>query len=793
MGNVASASRLPRNASRFFPRLQGSLLFWPPILSFILALFLYNTGQIREILIRVVESKNTQCEPQLVLGFVAFACLTAMLFFSYLSACVVLRQTGIGYGSSLVYSSETELRQDYGIAWIRDVVALVSASLPILFIGGAFAAQAVIVEKDRLLVGQDVTSTSLPWAQLCATNSAELSPQLALASAQWTTLSLVFLVILFLVSRLRIVRGWRIAPRRTRTKRPLLLTLLAFLGLVLPIPLINWDASWNEGLFNAIGPLMTLGLMLTSTAWLLFVIGEISRRSGFPIFLVLIVVVFVFGLYQWSSSTQVPPDAELKDPVADTKISSAFAADFKTWLRSRTDKDPLPASGGNAATRRPYPVFIIAAPGGGIYAASFIASVVSRIEQHCPGFSQHVFAISAVSGGAIGSSIINAVTRSDKPLKHVVCLDPVPPHDPQVAFVKEMLSDDHLSPTMASTIPDVITKLALILGYEVERRLSSDARPIPLAGRAEALEESFVEAVGRACKNVEGHERLAICANPDRDGPFRESFRKHWRTNGVAPALVLNTTWAETGQRIAFAPFPLADIGDDMLRSMDELRGSSHDENLIQAAVASARFPAVLPAMIYNNSNPQLWWNFVDGGYADASGTTTALELYKAIETIEKESDIVFDLKLLLLTESSASAEMRPGAGLSHAISPITTLLTIRDQIGRRAVARATSALPPVKIEPGATGTVPLDCQKTGERWRMRQILLDSSTVRLPLGWMLSRHTADMIDRLVNSPDNVKYPAGSHGEKVAQQNKETFLLIKESLTGTCRQDAPFGR
>jgi hypothetical protein len=339
---------------------------------------------------------------------------------------------------------------------------------------------------------------------------------------------------------------------------------------------------------------------------------------------------------------------------------------------------------------------------------------------------------------------------------------------------------------MASTIPDVITKLGLILTYEAGHVFTTHPPLIHLKGRAEALEESFAEAVRRACVQVEGREELAICDN-GRKSPFEEGFSGHWRADGVAPALVLNTTWAETGERIAFSPFPLTGVGDDTLTSMQELKGSS-PETLIEAAVASARFPAMMPALIYNKEEaPRFWWNFVDGGYADASGTTTALELYRFLErnqaSITQRTGIEIDLKFLLLTESSAITAMPSGAGLSHAISPITTLLTIRDQIGRRAVARARKDLPSV---PSASNM--LDCGRTGERWRIREILLDSSAIGLPLGWMLSRHTADMIDRIATMPDKVRYKDEDlHGKKVAQANKNAFRDIRESLTGSCSE------
>ena len=73
-----------------------------------------------------------------------------------------------------------------------------------------------------------------------------------------------------------------------------------------------------------------------------------------------------------------------------------------------------------------------------------------------------------------------------------------------------------------------------------------------------------------------------------------------------APSLLLNATSAETGQRVAFAPYSLIGVGDGTLHAFGDLGrmlrvvGRSKREfdelELIDAAVTSARFPGILPA-----------------------------------------------------------------------------------------------------------------------------------------------------------------------------------------------------
>ena len=357
--------------SVFLQRLQGSVLLFPPLLICVLTVFLLGLGQIKEVVIRAVEPQNRYCGFQLLLGFVTFALLAGTLFFSYLSACVVLRQAGIGYGSSLFYTSEAEWHQDRRIIRWRDAIALSCAAVPMAAIGYAFWSTSGIVYEGRTLLGLTVSTANLPLLQLCAADPSQVPAQLARIAASWSILAAVWLLTLVLYSRLgRVRRGSSIRWRVTRTQRHWLLTLAAVLVLLLPIPLVNWAPYWNEDLFQVVGPLATLGLVLMSAAWLLFAIGEQSRKMGFPFLVVTAVIVFGFGFYVWATNP-VPSDTKTEAPRVPT-AADRLQVDFEAWLRSRRDVSPGQLrDGGQAEQRRPYAVYVLAAPGGGIYAASF--------------------------------------------------------------------------------------------------------------------------------------------------------------------------------------------------------------------------------------------------------------------------------------------------------------------------------------------------------------------------------------------------------------------------------------
>lgn len=81
-------------------------------------------------------------------------------------------------------------------------------------------------------------------------------------------------------------------------------------------------------------------------------------------------------------------------------------------------------------------------------------------------------------------------------------------------------------------------------------------------------------------------------------------------------------------------------------------------------------------------------------------------------------------------------------------------MLTIREQISRRAVERAVSEL---KEWDGKTND-------SSPCWQVVRVKLDSKELRLPLGWLLSRNAVDAIDAWV-----------------AEKNADVFAAIKRSV------------
>ncbi len=507
-------------------------------------------------------------------------------------------------------------------------------------------------------------------------------------------------------------------------------------------------------LYRALGPLASAMLMLLFAVMALTLLAVLSQKSGFPALTLVVLIVIVNAIFPvpvkitaitligvcalfvvmallsrlWAVAAiatflMLPPivawvqqaRSKLVEPYPGS--ASDLKEKFREWLNARVDVRAFPSG--------KYPVFIIAAEGGGIYAASAVSLFLAKLEDANPGFSRHVFAISGVSGGAIGATVFQAIMQSKfaspsagRPPRASECSErsrsrDKPPATPLVATVSCIMQDDHLSPVVGAIIPEFLGAAAF--------------------GRAEAVAGSFRYSVRE--EDSEADKRLA------------KHFADHWSETSQAPALLLNSTWAETGFRVAFAPFALHAY-DDLLYSFSDKnmpgnRAGDKEINLMEAAVVSARFPGMLPpySLTMNENKRELPWNFVDGGYSDNSGASTALAIYRALK-----SEPGAEMKIILLTSSNPQPDLTPnkvsiiGTSFRDTVAPITALLTVRQGLGNQAVARVCEELK-------MGGDCTLEASKPESRLKI--VELEVETYNLPLGWKLSHTTFAMVRWMV--------------------------------------------
>jgi hypothetical protein len=197
--------------------------------------------------------------------------------------------------------------------------------------------------------------------------------------------------------------------------------------------------------FGSIGILLSAALALLPTLTWLTSSPKVSRWHWLTLLLAWATVWSYFDLndnHHLRQLPQRPPPATPPD----------FNAAFRAWLQAR------PAKAGQEA----YPVVLVAAEGGGIRAAYFSAQVLAAIQDQCPAFASHLFAISGVSGGSVGSAAFAGILDGTKPIpaSEAPC-DMSPRAQLTVgAKVESILRTDYLAPVAATLLyPDALQRL----------------------------------------------------------------------------------------------------------------------------------------------------------------------------------------------------------------------------------------------------------------------------------------------------------------------------------------------
>lgn len=369
---------------------------------------------------------------------------------------------------------------------------------------------------------------------------------------------------------------------------------------------------------------------------------------------------------------------------------------FEQWLKCRPGIEAY-----RAADATPYPVFVVAAEGGGAYAARHVATVLAELERRAPGFASHIFAISGVSGGALGAAAVAAAIAERHPApgydksdgEHVgTCSDGA--FDGAMLFdparVYRFVDSDHLSPVLAGALfPDFIQRFS--------------PRAAPALDRAAWFEQSLIQTFKDTAPAKDN------APAEDIGNAFAGDVMDFWSPGSLHPALILNTVNVENGTPFAVFPFsqlrgaPCPDGSDFTSRSCLTpglgqrtfqsvlFAARSHDaENhsisLAAAVSLSARFPYLFsPAsVLFGEARTVL--RFVDGGYFDNTGIQAAANLYDQLEryqqTPPQSGGNVVRFRPILIGISTDSdlplAKSQGYAVFNDLLTPITSIYNTR-------------------------------------------------------------------------------------------------------------------
>jgi hypothetical protein len=264
------------------------------------------------------------------------------------------------------------------------------------------------------------------------------------------------------------------------------------------------------------------------------------------------------------------------------------------------------------------PIYLVAAAGGGVRAAAWTASVLAAADdQTCGEFGRHVYAYSAVSGGALGVAAYLA-QRQEWSGKH--SLERCQPG--RVAEISRFVRGNFLAPLAGSMLFAEPVQRFMPITYLKENRGSTLGRTW-----SKAWDENFPAG---------GTGRF--------DMPFLEVFPAI-SENQVGPAVFLNATSVNSGKRVVTANVRarLPNVFD-LFRVGEHLRTAGL--SLREAVLNSARFSYVSPAASVMRCDPKrlqqdgtcppgheaLWDQIVDGGYYENFGIATLLDVARVLD-----------------------------------------------------------------------------------------------------------------------------------------------------------------
>ena len=470
-------------------------------------------------------------------------------------------------------------------------------------------------------------------------------------------------------------------------------------------------------------------ILLVFAALSLVVVNYLAVQSGGAgrlVIWLLATVAVVFSLFDFANNhrvRRVPYLAQSAPTMPDLSDT------FENWYKARTDQSKFSGR---------YPIYIVAAQGGGIYAAMHAAHFLGYMQARCPNFAHHLFAISGVSGGSVGAAAFAAAMKDAEQrgaikIPDTGCADRSG-EDAGISAV-QVLDDDFWSPLQAMWLfPDLLQQF---LPVRVE-----------IFDRARALEHGLEASWQRSVtqNDLYGPRAQDKTANTMAE-PFLSLWPQGFDKSLFTPALVLNTTEVDTGRRRLISPFKFQGLTDLRFFPVSCTSASATHDGKIEsvplstAAVLSARFPWITPtAWFYMEKDDET--NSIkdcapaeksvtkvsDGGYFESSGVATALDLAHSLKNIIDQRGLNIDIKLVILTSGGFASE--PADGLNEALDPIRTMLNASEARGYIEVGRAEqSDFAKAAAQSGA----------------VLKVRLEEYGYPLPLGWSLSDVTRYLI------------------------------------------------
>lgn len=416
---------------------------------------------------------------------------------------------------------------------------------------------------------------------------------------------------------------------------------LVSLGLLIMIALV--PVKWN--IFGHIGAPALIFCAFACYSGLycgmLFLDKGLLRRWKVSVRFMVLVLFIVSSLY--NNDHPVRMHASQPNTKRDT-ITTAFHNWFAGYKRKVDASNPGDTVG------RKYPVIFVCAEGGALRTGAYTGLYLTKLEETLAkrehiNFRECVFAMSGVSGGAVGLGFYNALAYRTRTTDA----------DHGVAKAKGFFSFDSLSPLVAK----------MFFGDFLNLFIPTN---VGLFDRATALEETWEMAYAKSVQKGKGN--------------VFECNYVPAETDAQQPLLVINTTEVESGLQCWVSTMEPESL---LLKHKRDLLDEKVNRIRYSTAVNfSTRFPLFSPAAKIGGSDGEPRLHYLDGGYVENTGAGSMLEIMKQLKRNNPEDfkQVVPVVIYLLFSDNAAepAKDIRAFNELSEIVSGIYNTRAGRSQ-----------------------------------------------------------------------------------------------------------------
>jgi len=422
------------------------------------------------------------------------------------------------------------------------------------------------------------------------------------------------------------------------------------------------------------GPIGLVFIALSCFTVLGTVFIYLKKRFGYPILPIFLIAVVIF-----TSTSDNNNAGQVEISKVDDREN--LGDNFEMWIRER------------ALTEDTIKVSLISAEGGGLRSAFWTYAVMRKLQLDNPDFYRHLYAISSVSGGSVGTALY--CTEQFTGLSNQLNEAPI-------------LNNDNLSPMLAA------------LFY---RELVQSILPVDIddLDRSKVMDETF-ETFWR-----HKHAQSTL---------WGDNYLQLWKHQKKLPALFVNSIHVENGANVVLSNLK---FDTTEIQCVDMLHFAKDNLSLSKVVGISSRFPYLQPPARFKNPDGTTWGHLADGGYYENSGVYTIYQVYLALrkrvgKMIWNNKVPVIKFNILLLSNGDETRPNEPAFFLNEMSSPVNTLLNSWYTKGYSYahIARATVNL-------------------INSNDHFFEIRLDRGKHTIPLGWFLSGSSTDEIIRQAES------------------------------------------